>query len=189
MSDLLDVFNGSIGSSPCPTSSTQPFSSSPPSQLTTPILHNRQDSIPPNLLVTSLDRRDRYAYFSTDSISKKAFEEWWASSSWSTSNPDSNIRWGSHSRSSNCWDHFQEIAAWPGGEPRVRCTHCNRQLTHPAGRQIGTSTMTGHLKSKKCPVIDRLLVPSSSSAILQNWLKSKARLYFCFIITISNIFL
>ena len=61
---------------------------------------------------------------------------------------------------SECWDHFEQVAAPQDGTPKVMCKTCNHILAHPADRHRGTTHMNKHYtQGVNC----RKLVPRSQN--------------------------
>lgn len=45
---------------------------------------------------------------------------------------------------SECWDHFEQVAAPQDRTPKVMCKICNHILAYPADRHRGTTYMNKH---------------------------------------------
>jgi hypothetical protein len=51
---------------------------------------------------------------------------------------------------SSAWKYFIEVATFPHGVPKVRCTHCYALLEHPIPQRGGTKTMNTHTATARC---------------------------------------
>ena len=100
--------------------------------------------------------------------SRKSFVEWWLKTEFGKKESlQKSIQWQGKHKTSNVWDHFDQVAHEKTGEPKVMCRHCQTVLIHPSYRRAGTSPMKTHLKSTAC------VKPSGSkkqdiSQLLQN---------------------
>ena len=85
------------------------------------------------------------------------FMAWWTTTIWYHQNQEKDlssnsryaIYWGTGNKRASAWEYFSECAVKSSGEPKVFCNRCNAVQKHP-GLNIGTNTMTDHLKTGKC---------------------------------------
>ena len=105
-------------------------------------------------LASGLDsvKNGNYIIWSEDSM--LSFNLWWHKTPYYhekvLKQKQYDPRWASSNRTSDCWKHFTQVAERTSGMPFVLCQICNTLLSHPNPKDIGTSTMNNHLKSKTC---------------------------------------
>ena len=87
-----------------------------------------------------------------DPVTVEQFMSWWRATSFAKSmdNNQKHHIWNSNRRISPAWKDFQEVAALPDGQPKVRCSHCEVLLEHPQTKNTGTTAMSRHLESEGC---------------------------------------
>jgi hypothetical protein len=103
-------------------------------------------SIPPGLTLLGKTRKTRCILY--DSAKAEQFMPWWrgTQSGKAMDSKQKSHSWGSGKRTSPAWKDFQEVAAFPGGQPKVRCSHCAVLMEHPQTKNTGTTAMSRHLE-------------------------------------------
>lgn len=114
-------------------------------------------------IVTSQGNRIIFHPGNTDVIQK--FLDWWHDTPFAKKSRDDdvNFRWMPSSRKSFVWDHFNDVAEYPNGTPKVQCTHCKQLFSHPANRNLGTHALASHLRGRKCSSPMSTISPSSGN--------------------------
>lgn len=90
----------------------------------------------------------RVAVWSSDY--RKAFDTWWAKTSWRQENQAIKIEWDRAKKMSSLWKTWETVAWVRDGKPAVQCDRCTKVLKHPMIKNIGTSHMNKHCKSSAC---------------------------------------
>lgn len=108
------------------------------------------ESIPPGITLLGRTRKTRCVLY--DPATADQFMPWWRATNFAKelANKGKSHSWGSAKRTSSAWKEFQEVAAFPGGQPKVRCSHCSVLLEHPQPKNHGTTAMSRHLETGGC---------------------------------------
>lgn len=84
-------------------------------------------------------------------MSKNEFVKWWLQTDFGA-NPEcrKKIRWDAKRKKSETWSHFNQVAHYITGEPKVLCQRCKQIMPHPLHTGQGTTSMGRHFAGKTC---------------------------------------
>ena len=106
----------------------------------------------PNGLDIVLSQGKRFIYYPHGSDAVPNFLDWWNGTPYAAKAREKGraMNWGSDSRKSVVWDHVNDLAEYPNGNPKVQCMHCKQFFAHPSNGNIGTHGLKTHLEGPKC---------------------------------------
>ena len=80
----------------------------------------------PNGLDIVLSQGKRFIYYPHGSDAVPNFLDWWNGTPYAAKAREKGraMNWGSDSRKSVVWDHVNDLAEYPNGNPKVQCMHC-----------------------------------------------------------------
>ena len=107
------------------------------------------------------------------------FNDWWDTTPFSRRQNDNGakFRWKSSSRKSFVWEHFDDVAEYPNGTPKVHCRHCKQIFAHPSDRNLGTHALGSHLKGPKCSSPLSITTPPASHSSIKTLLSQSVSLF------------
>lgn len=80
-------------------------------------------------------------------MNKEEFVLWWVQTQ--ADETQKRIRWDAK-RTSTAWEHFDQVAHFITGEPKVLCRRCGKTLPHPQSTANGTNSMKRHIAAGQC---------------------------------------
>lgn len=105
-------------------------------------------SAPASLRRVGPDRKKSYILY--EEMTKEDFIIWWLQTQYtSMEDQKKKIRWEGK-RSSDVWQHFNQVAHHISGQPKVMCQRCGNILPHPHEHLNGTNSMKRHYASERC---------------------------------------
>lgn len=106
-------------------------------------------SIPSSLERVGPDRKKSWILYSD--MSKDDFITWWLETHFGGTQVDrKKVHWDGAKHHSDIWAHFDQVAHYTSGEPKVMCRNCGKILHHPNYTSNGTNSLRRHWKSDGC---------------------------------------
>ena len=121
------------------------ITTAPNSEFLRPIAPN----IPPSLKRDGPDWKKTFVCYSE--MSKNEFVKWWLQTDFGAkSECRKSVRWDAKRKKSETWSHFDQVAHYITGEPKVLCQRCKQIMPHPLHTGQGTTSMGRHFAGKTC---------------------------------------
>lgn len=142
--DQLSSFlpSDTLRSSPEPSGSYQTLLSTGTPSLALP------DSIPYTLQRVG-DRRKTWVLYTE--MTSAEFLNWWFDTQFGAADDEKKkMHWDGRGHHSDIWVHFEQVAHYITGEPKVMCKRCEKILDHPNHTLNGTNALRRHLKTELC---------------------------------------
>jgi hypothetical protein len=138
--------------------------------------------VPLTLQRVGLDRQKTYVLFMAET--KKDFMDWWFQTQIGATEPvQKKIHWDGSRHHSEIWSHFEQVAHYITGEPKVMCKRCRKLLDHPNHTSNGTNSIRRHWSRNTCqktaqaskqPSIQRLM--QHAVCTIEERMKTKDRI-------------
>ncbi|KAJ5661423.1 uncharacterized protein N7477_009039, partial [Penicillium maclennaniae] len=109
---------------------------------------DNQPRLVPSSLKRSSDRLKTWVIF--HEMAKAEFMNWWIETQiGGDETTQKKVQWDGKKQNKDLWSHFDQVAHYKTGEPRVICNSCGKTFYHPNfaknGSRIGTSSLRRHL--------------------------------------------
>jgi len=106
-------------------------------------------TVPASLTYVGPELRKTWLLYEMDK--KTDFIEWWLQTSSRREAPqDTRFRFDTDATKAQIWQHYDQVAHYTSGEPKVMCRRCSKVLDHPNWTRNGTNSLRRHWASEKC---------------------------------------